>query len=303
MESGKNICCLNCEQNFNSEFQFCPHCGQANKKHNLNIKFIISELLVANFNLDSKIYLTLKLLVTQPGKLTTEFLSGKRTKYIPPVRLYLFISFVYFFAISINPNKDLNFVQTDDIISVNENSDTIIPSEIDSTTKEFELLNTAKDTTSNLYGVEDVLEEKSRTFNSDAGKTMFRNLFRKYVSLGMFLLIPATALLFFIFFRKGSYYFQHLIFSFHLQSLVFLYFIFFDLLDWVIKLEFLTYVKWGFFLIILFIWIKKYYRASTYTTIWKTIGFLISYLVVFTLFMIVVLLISFLNLDSIGPPS
>src|SRR4029453_9696672 len=42
---------------------------------------------------------TLRLLFTRPGQLTAEMLAGRRARYIPPVRLYLVASVVFFLAL------------------------------------------------------------------------------------------------------------------------------------------------------------------------------------------------------------
>ena len=87
--------CPNCETSFDNSFKFCPNCGQANKKLSLNFKYFVSEFLSGMFNLDSKIFRTLRLLFLRPGMLTKEFIKGRRNSYIPPVRLYLIGSLIY----------------------------------------------------------------------------------------------------------------------------------------------------------------------------------------------------------------
>ena len=51
---------------------------------------------------------TIKNLIFKPSALTKEYLSGKRLSYLAPVRLYIFISFLTFFIISIFPDEILN---------------------------------------------------------------------------------------------------------------------------------------------------------------------------------------------------
>jgi hypothetical protein len=99
IESNKTTC-PNCGNDFDKSFAYCPYCGQANKKLNLSFKYVVSEFLAASFNVDSKLFITLKLLLLKPAKLTHEFLAGKRAKYISPIRLYLLISLVYFFILT-----------------------------------------------------------------------------------------------------------------------------------------------------------------------------------------------------------
>jgi len=47
-------------------------------------------------HLDSRVWRTLIALVLKPGKLTNEFIAGRRTYYLPPFRLYLVLSLIFF---------------------------------------------------------------------------------------------------------------------------------------------------------------------------------------------------------------
>lgn len=95
--------CTNCEFEFAQEQpdNFCPRCGQEN--HDLNVPFqhVALELLEGTIHYDSKFWVTLKYLLFAPGKLTNEFHRGRRMGYVPPIRLYVFISFVFFFLLSL----------------------------------------------------------------------------------------------------------------------------------------------------------------------------------------------------------
>lgn len=54
------------------------------------------ELVAEHFGLDSKVARTLIALVRWPGRLTSEFIQGRRVRYVPPLRLYLSLSVLYF---------------------------------------------------------------------------------------------------------------------------------------------------------------------------------------------------------------
>lgn len=47
---------------------------------------------------------TLTPLITKPGFLSLEFVKRKRSPYVPPLRLYLFVSFIYFLLASVIAN-------------------------------------------------------------------------------------------------------------------------------------------------------------------------------------------------------
>ena len=45
----------------------------------------------------------------KPGKLTNTYLEGKRQKFVPPIKLYIFISFITFFLFAVFPPFSFNF--------------------------------------------------------------------------------------------------------------------------------------------------------------------------------------------------
>ena len=47
---------------------------------------------------DSRLWRTLAALLFKPGHLTREFLAGRRARYLPPVRLYLVLSVLFFLS-------------------------------------------------------------------------------------------------------------------------------------------------------------------------------------------------------------
>ena len=104
--------CLNC--NHVVAQRFCPNCGQ----ENIDTRKTFYQLFVHFFedltHYENSFWKTIRNLIFKPASLTKEYLSGKRMSYLAPIRLYIFISFVTFFVISILPeDKD------DDLVSVN----------------------------------------------------------------------------------------------------------------------------------------------------------------------------------------
>ena len=101
----KKTHCLNCQYSFHQEENFCPNCGQEN--HDLKIPFshFVEEFLEGLFHFDSKVWFTLKTLFFHPGKITNDFLEGKRVSFVPPIRLYVFFSFIFFFTLSFVFNR------------------------------------------------------------------------------------------------------------------------------------------------------------------------------------------------------
>ena len=67
---------------------FCPYCGQSTALHVLSILEFGHEIVSHYVALEGKLWRTLALLALQPGRLTREFLAGRRQRYVIPLRLY-----------------------------------------------------------------------------------------------------------------------------------------------------------------------------------------------------------------------
>lgn len=58
------------------------------------------EFLETWLHFDTKSFLTFKVMFLYPGQLTVDYLEGKRARYVPPFRLYIFLSVIYFFLLA-----------------------------------------------------------------------------------------------------------------------------------------------------------------------------------------------------------
>jgi len=92
----KSDTCLNCNTPLRPEDNYCPNCGQENNTHQIPVKHIVLETFEDFFHFDTKLWNTVKTTFTRPGKITVDYLEGKRARYVPPVKLYIFISFIFF---------------------------------------------------------------------------------------------------------------------------------------------------------------------------------------------------------------
>jgi hypothetical protein len=98
--------CRNCETPLPD--RYCPHCGQVDKHVDPSLHDLIHELTHEFLHLDGKIVLTLKALILSPGRLTAEYLAGRRARYIGPVRLYLTFSLIFFLLLAYAPGERKN---------------------------------------------------------------------------------------------------------------------------------------------------------------------------------------------------
>ena len=82
--------------------RFCHNCGNASHVHR-TLLHLGEELLHGVMHFDSRTWRTLPLLAFRPGRLTREWVHGKRMRYVSPLAIFLFTVFVMFMALSYAP--------------------------------------------------------------------------------------------------------------------------------------------------------------------------------------------------------
>lgn len=86
--------CLNCGTTLQGKF--CHVCGQENLQIKESFGHMMNHAISDYFHFDHQFFHTLKPLLFKPGYLTNEYMAGRRTQYLHPVKMYIFISVVYF---------------------------------------------------------------------------------------------------------------------------------------------------------------------------------------------------------------
>ncbi len=86
--------CLNCGTVLAGPF--CHYCGQPDKNFLRFFPVLLREMLADFLDFDSRFARTMKPLLFHPGKLTRDYLDGRRFRYTPPLRLYIFASMAFF---------------------------------------------------------------------------------------------------------------------------------------------------------------------------------------------------------------
>jgi hypothetical protein len=89
-----NKTCLNC--GFQVEDRFCSHCGQENTVPAESVGHLIGHFLSDITHYDSKFFTSIRDLLCKPGFLTLEYFAGRRVSYLNPIRMYIFISAIFF---------------------------------------------------------------------------------------------------------------------------------------------------------------------------------------------------------------
>ncbi len=87
--------CLNCHHPLDISDEFCPNCGQLNSTKKLAFNDFFNEFFAGIFAYDSRFYRTLGVLLFKPGKISKDYIEGKRVRYANPYRFYLSASIFF----------------------------------------------------------------------------------------------------------------------------------------------------------------------------------------------------------------
>jgi len=88
--------CLNCGTALVGSH--CHNCGQTVHVHR-TLGAFFHDLLHGVFHFEGKVWHTLPMLIFWPGKLTREYIDGRRARYVSPLALFLFSVFIMFAVI------------------------------------------------------------------------------------------------------------------------------------------------------------------------------------------------------------
>jgi hypothetical protein len=86
--------CPNCDAAVSGNF--CHACGQETVLHPPSTREFVHEFIGHYVALEGKLWKSLGLLLFRPGRLSLEYINGRRVRYIQPLRLYLTLSVIFF---------------------------------------------------------------------------------------------------------------------------------------------------------------------------------------------------------------
>jgi len=202
-ETTEEKTCRNCETPLRGEF--CHHCGQSAKRVRRPVGELASEVFGGFLQWDSRLFHTLRTLFLRPGKLTSDWVEGKRARHVPPFRLYLLASLILFLLVGMLARE-----------MVSEGSGIVIEeSAIAELQKEGEQAKEDGDWVSgaSVEAVGKAIEDPQR---------YFRNIIAN-LPKAAFLLLPVFALLLnALNFRQKHFFIDYIVFSLHFHTVIFL---------------------------------------------------------------------------------
>ena len=202
--------------------RYCVTCSQAADVHVPTTLELFHEMLEGLTHSDSRLWRTLITLWFKPGKLTLEFVAGRRAAYLPPFRLYLIISIIFYLIAS--------FLHTHgEVIQFDDGSKSV-------TSRQTAPDSTASSPSANAFtscdDVNVVTFSKHPEWNArlkracaaivrDNGEN-FLHIAIATSSKAMFIFLPLVAFLHMLLYWRPRYrYAEHLLFFVHLFALYF----------------------------------------------------------------------------------
>jgi hypothetical protein len=91
--------CLNCGRELHGDY--CSHCGQEHVDDPRPSRRLLREWFRDEFQFNSRVTSTIGPLLFRPGFLTQEYLDGRRTRYLPPLRSYIMLSIALFALVAV----------------------------------------------------------------------------------------------------------------------------------------------------------------------------------------------------------
>lgn len=100
----ENPNCLNCGNTV--EERYCTHCGQENVESRQSAGHLFFHFFEDLTHYEGKFWSSMRLLMFRPGVLSREYLDGRRNRYLVPVRMYIFVSFITFVILGLLPSPE-----------------------------------------------------------------------------------------------------------------------------------------------------------------------------------------------------
>lgn len=184
--------CLNCNSVLHG--QFCHTCGQKRiEDQDRTIKHFIYQFFGSAFFLENNFLKNIWTLLTKPGKLSLDFIEGRRKRWMPPFSLFFLINLFYFWY---SPLTDFN-------PTLKEHT-TILPYKIGA-----------------MNWVNEKIAKTGETM--DAYSARFDAKSTAYANTLVIIHVPLLTLVFSVlFFRKRYYFADHFIFALHLLGFILL---------------------------------------------------------------------------------
>ena len=304
---------------------FCSACGQRYHAHPVHsLRHFIQEATEDLTHADSRLWQTMYALLLRPGFLTEEFLADHRARYLPPVRLYLVVSVIFFLLVGLQSWLSPSPVQVRQsrglvrytvagparVGPIGRNPGTatrpaVVGRAVPATVP-MQSVCAAIDAHSLTLGawcteLSPRIQRSWTALNSEGGLERFDSIWLHSLERAMFLFLPLIALGLKPLYRNPRrYYVEHLLFLVHNQVCVFMLLGLYTLLEMITSSGAILRPVWDalsiYTLVYFYLAMRRVYRDSRGRTLAKLVVISLGYLTAFALLFAVVATYGFLRL-------
>jgi hypothetical protein len=228
---------------------YCSACGQRVLHHGLALGEFLGDAAEVITHADSRFWRTFVPLLVRPGFLTQQYIKGRRASYLPPFRLYLVLSVVFFLMIPLtntgpgdSPKAHVQVSTPAQIHAalqkeIDEATDPAEKAELQSQLQKFDVVRSKiapavegdghsctrlTEIVSIPAWLRQRLVDACEKIQQDQGRGLGRNLVHNF-GRAMFVLLPLiAALMMLLYWRQRRHYVEHLLLLLHNHAFVFL---------------------------------------------------------------------------------
>lgn len=223
--------CANCETELQGPF--CHACGQLAEDMHKSIVRLAIESIESFFHFDGRLWRTLPNLALRPGRLTRDYLNGRRAPQIPPFRMFLVVLIVVFFVghwarpdaadlVNVNPEaKTADTATIERELAARPDLDPRLRGQILDGVKSAETIADGGDVASAKIEIDDATEASewitTRLAAIQKDPERFLLILEIWAHRVAVLALPVSAILLTLLFafQRRFYVFDHLVFSMH----------------------------------------------------------------------------------------
>ena len=291
---------------------YCSQCGQRHHEHPVHhFWHFVGEATEDLTHADSRLWQTVYALLLRPGFLTEEFLAGRRARYLPPVRLYLVVSVIFFLILGLQSwlsAPAINVQESRGSFHYNM----VVPNGANS------LVGAAPATLSMDSVCEHIrvdsprlgtwctdlaprIERSWRVLNAEGGIERLDAIWLHSFERAMFVFLPLLALLMKpLYLNPPRYYVEHLLFLVHNQVCLFVALGLYTLAGMITNSSLVigpvSAGLWVYVSIYFYLSMRRVYGESRWRTIGKLVALSAGYFSILLLMLVVILTYGFLAL-------
>ena len=259
--------------------RFCSNCGQRREHEIHSIWHFTQEATEDLTHADSRLWSTITALMLKPGLLTREFLAGRRVKYLPPLRLYLVLSVIFFLILGSGGEHEARAIAIEASngslsVSVGDPKEAEVPARKPGETPEQRASRVCKLTYDGpgQSFVIPFVEKGCRKSLLDNGHTVAEATLHN-LPRAMFIFVPALAIVMkLMYWQPRRYYIEHLLFFVHTHAFIFallgLYVLLLRIVSAVLD-DWIQLVVWAYTAYYLFVSMRRVYGQGPFMTFVK----------------------------------